>query len=170
MILRLLLILAVLGGGLVWTGVQLQASLRGEDVAPAGTALPEAAPDKADFAVTLPPAVYEARPPNETALLDRAVFEPTRKRPAPPRAEAPAASAPATATAPAPQQELTARILGTILQDGKDILVMQTTPSAPTLRISVGDAVQGWELVEITSSGAKFQSGERITSLELLLE
>lgn len=170
MILRLLLILAVLVGGLVWTGMQLEASLRGQDALSDGTTPPEAAPDKADFAVSLPPASYEARPLDEVALLDRAVFEPTRKRPAPPQADAPAPSAPATAAAPAPQQELTARILGTILQDGKDILVMQTTPSAPTLRISVGDTVQGWELVEITSSGAKFRSGARTTSLELLLE
>ena len=168
MILRLLLILAVLVGGLVWTGMQLEASLRGQDALSDGTTPPEAAPDKADFAVSLPPASYEARPPDEAALLDRAVFEPTRKRPAPPQANAP--STPTTAAAPAPQQEMTARILGTILQDGKDILVMQTTPSAPTLRISVGDTVQGWELVEITSSGAKFRSGARTTSLELLLE
>lgn len=103
------------------------------------------------------------------ALLTRPVFHPDRRPPAPP------VQAPQTVEAPAPQlsapviedPELEVVLRGVVTSAAGVVVLLQPLDSGPIVRLSVGEAYEGWRLTALDEEGAIFERDDRETFIGL---
>ena len=126
---------------------------------PAGPSAVAAETDGAG-SVNLPEFADAALDPPELAalaeMLERPLFFGDRRLPEPPK-QAP----------PPPPKPLMLSLQGVALAGGSRAAVLRNTSNKLLLTLAEGDVHEGWTLVELTTSSARFRRGEQETELQL---
>lgn len=143
MSIRLLLPLLALGG-LAWLGL----AERGEDGPPPAPVLPAGA-------VPVIPALPPPPAGPWAEQVERPLFVPGRR---PPEVAAPLAEA------SEPEPEAPAAALGVVLREGRALALLRLADGR-SLRVAVGEAPDGWEVVRITGEEVELRRGARSLTL-----
>jgi hypothetical protein len=140
---------------------------------PAGRATADGAPEQpAPTGQAVPPKPF-ILPPLErfTAVVERPLFSPTRRMPplAEPPDEAPAASVAdrAPVLGPTGPEEPDLRFFGTVLQGGKTAALVTYPSTSEVARLSPGDRVGEWEVLEVDGNRLVLGQGGEQRSFEI---
>lgn len=120
--------------------------------APPAPALPEADP-------------VEFSPPPADAfsvISERPLFSATRQPFVPPAEETPVETAVA-----APEEPLLVELVGVVLTERQQAVMVQEEGERVPRRVNVGQSVDGWRVVSVARDGATFQRGDAVQKLRL---
>jgi hypothetical protein len=166
----LLSLVVLLAAGAVWFGFQTW------QVYQRGARLPstsEIAFDELELTpVPLRPVAFVPEKVDLDQVLDRAVFEPTRRRPLPEQVSVPEPQPEPEPVVQQPEKSssLDIAILGIVLQDDTGFLIVKSEGDGRPQQITLGDRIEGWTLVQLSELVAVFERDGEETRLNLGLE
>jgi len=104
-----------------------------------------------------------------SATLERPLFSPSRRPPAPPMVAAPAAPPPPprAAAKPAEPDHPLLSLLGTVVGEKEAIGVFMEEANRNVVRLRTGDDYAGWVLKAVEGRDARFEKNERNATLSL---
>ncbi len=91
-----------------------------------------------------------------SSILERPLFSPTRRPPAP-----------GAVAVAAPESGLEVTLVGVIISSEEQIAIVRLKDASRFARLSVGDSFQGWTLYAIEPSRVTFRRGDREEHIEL---
>jgi len=137
--------------------------------APIATPVPRAAPGAATLPASKTMAAITLDPAEESLVLERPLFSPTRRPPPPPPPPSSATAAGGGATKPSvpepPPMNFT--LVGIVRDLTSSLALLQPTNGKRVMSLRAGQALDGWMLVSIGTDSASFRNGAAVRELVL---
>ena len=137
--------------------------------APIATPVPRAASGAATLPASKTMAAITLDPAEESIVLERPLFSPTRRPPPPPPPPSSATAAGGGATKPSvpepPPMNFT--LVGIVRDPTSSLALLQPTNGKRVMSLRAGQALDGWMLVSIGIDSASFRNGAAVRELAL---
>ena len=137
--------------------------------APIATPVPRATPGAATLPASKTMAAITLDPAEESIVLERPLFSPTRRPPPPPPPPSSATAAGGGATKPSvpepPPMNFT--LVGIVRDLTSSLALLQPTNGKRVMSLRAGQALDGWMLVSIGTDSASFRNGAAVRELVL---
>ena len=137
--------------------------------APIATPVPRATPGAATLPASKTMAAITLDPAEESIVLERPLFSPTRRPPPPPPPPSSATAAGGGATKPSvpepPPMNFT--LVGIVRDQTSSLALLQPTNGKRVMSLRAGQALDGWMLVSIGIDSASFRNGAAVRELAL---